>query len=490
MNGRVGNKIVTHVGRRKKVDRRTLPHRRIMRENAIVIGDPLAVGCDGDIHSSTLFVISVVISLDRSMMYWYLAIIYSMQILPSSGLKFETSCHSSQFYDLENLIGSLHAHEPNFGHLNVRDAGVTSGQRQLLQRYQNVQIISLEHAQTDQRQIINVTDEFLTINRTLYTRYNQGRHPHVDSIRKRFSLAIVVPFIHSQLSKLIHRLELDRAYSPCKEPFESVDLIFYYNEKYDSQVDQQLQRLDDQHTCFRTIRYLAADLSKEDDRYPIGSAIMWKMLLIDEQTNNLSLRSYGYTHFFLLEPDARPIRPYWLDAIVEEITDGHPIESYRSSKWWMIGSVYRGLQPIGIHFLHINANALSHLSSSFIRFVERVIAEYPFDSRQSLGYDLDLFSYLLKDIDRGKEFWHKFRFSELIQNCWHTGCNDTTENFPVDNPNTYLIHGSRLTNKPANSSLNNPFLIVSILLWLLFLSYIFRRAMCQRVRLLHRRMFL
>ena len=424
------------------------------------------------------------------MIYSYLAIISSIHFLATSGLTFDTSCHSSQFHDLENLIGSIHAHEPNSGHLKVRDAGMTSGQRNLLQRYQHVQVISLKHAQVDNSQTVSVTDELLIINHTLHTRYNRGRHPYIDSIRKRFHLAVVVPFIQAQLSTLTHRLELDRIYSPCQDQFDSVDLIFYHNKKYGSELEQQIQRSKYQHRCFRTVRYLAADLSKEDDRYPIGSAIMWKKLLTDEQTSNLSLRSFGYTHFFLLEPDARPIRANWLDAIVEQITDGHSVESHRSSNWWMIGSIYRGLQSIGIHFLHINANALYHLSSDFIRFIERVVVEYPFDSKQSLGYDLDLFSYLLKDIDRGKAFWHKFRFSELIQNCWHTGCDDMTANFPSDNPNTYLIHGTRSTNQPASSTQKNPYFVVFILVWLLLLCCIFRRGIHHRVRLIHRRMFL
>jgi len=37
--------------------------------------------------------------------------------------------------------------------------------------------------------------------------------------------------------------------------------------------------------------------------------------------------------FFLIEPDTRPIRSYWLDAIVGQITNGHNRESYISTKW-------------------------------------------------------------------------------------------------------------------------------------------------------------
>jgi hypothetical protein len=46
---------------------------------------------------------------------------------PSS--QFETHCDSAQFADLENVIGSLHTYVPDYGHLNVRDTGLTTGQR-------------------------------------------------------------------------------------------------------------------------------------------------------------------------------------------------------------------------------------------------------------------------------------------------------------------------------------------------------------------------
>ncbi|CAF4129880.1 unnamed protein product [Rotaria sordida] len=106
----------------------------------------------------------------------------------------------------------------------------------------------------------------------------------------------------------------------------------------------------------------------------------------------------------------------------------------------MIGSLYRGFQSLGQNYLHINGNALYHLSLSFILFLQYVSYEYPYDSKQSSGYDLDLFLYLFKHIDKGKKFWHKFQFSDFIQNCWHTGCNEMNEEFLYNNPNTYLIH--------------------------------------------------
>ena len=183
---------------------------------------------------------------------------------------------------------------------------------------------------------------------------------------------------------------------------------------------------------------------------------MWQKLFINEQSNHLSLRAHGYTHFFLMEPDVRPIRPYWIDAIVEHITEGHNEELYIATQWWIVGSIYRGSKPVGNDFLHINGNALYHLSLNFIRFIENVSDEYPYGSKKSKGYDLDLFLYLFQHIDTAKGVWHKFQFTDLIQNCWKNSCKNMNIDFIFNNPSTYLIHRHNITLRlPSPSKKSN-----------------------------------
>ncbi|CAF4289435.1 unnamed protein product, partial [Rotaria sordida] len=64
--------------------------------------------------------------------------------------------------------------------------------------------------------MINVKHEFFPINETLFSRYNNGKYNYIDSIRKRFYLAIVIPFIQSQFNKLIDQLNFEKIYSPCR----------------------------------------------------------------------------------------------------------------------------------------------------------------------------------------------------------------------------------------------------------------------------------
>lgn len=405
-------------------------------------------------------------------LYFYIISIDIIVLVHSFVLKFETSCNSSEFVDLENLIGSLHRYTPNDFILDVRDMGLTAGQRKLLKLYQNIEVISPAQKQKENATIINVKNEFFLKNKTLYYHSTNGKHNYIDSIRKRFYLAVVIPFIQSQFINLINQLNLEKNYIPCRNKLYPVDLIFYHNEKSSSILDHQVRQLNYHHSCFKNIRVFAGDLSEKENPYPIGSAIMWKKLFINEQFNNISLRYHGYTHFFLMEPDTRPIRSYWLDAVIEQIIHGHDREAYISTQWWMTGSVYRGFQSIGQYFFHINGNALYHLSSSFIRFIEAFSRDCLLESQRLFGYDLGLFIYLFKNVDEGKKFWHKFQFSDFIQNCWHTSCNETNIEFLYENPNTYLIHGNKIettTVKPPASASNRNLLFIALILFLLII---------------------
>ncbi len=408
----------------------------------------------------------------------YLFIIHQILVIKSVVLKFETSSTASQFMDLENLIGSFHMYASTDSHLIVRDMGLTDGQQKLLKKYEKVQIISHISPRTENIQKIDVHHEFILINGTLYDRHNQGKYNYINSIRKKFYLAIVIPFIDAQINQIINQLNMNEVYSPCRNRSNSIDLIFYHNEKMISFLAKNLSRLNYLNQCYKHIHYIAADLSANENRYPIGSANMWKKLFINERFNSVALRSRGYTHFFLMEPDTRPIRSYWLDAIVEKITNGYSRESYISTKWWVIGSIYRGSEAIGNDFLHINGNALYHLSLDFVSFIENVSKEYPYHSAKSMGYDLDLFLYLFQHIDIAKNVWHKFQFTDLIQNCWHTSCNDTDTEFLYNNPNTYLIHGYKIQQNKSQSSSNRLYYIV---LFILFL-FIFWKLRCHRRR--------
>jgi hypothetical protein len=392
-------------------------------------------------------------------------------------LPVETNSNASQFAHLENLIGSVHKYAPEHVYIFVRDMGLSKGQHILLEQYQNVKIISSKNTILERTQFINVEKELVFIDGKYINRKSNGKLLYVDSIRKRYYLAIVIPFIRSQLSNLILQLNLTKIYTPCKNPCNSVDLIFYHNEEQDSSLEMDVRKIEYFNDCYRNIRYLAVKLTGRENQYPLGSFIMWQKLLLDDENNSLSLRTYGYTHFFLMEPDTRPIRQFWLDAIIEQITHGQNQKLYFATNWWISGSIYRGSKLIGQRFLHINGNALYHLSANFIAYIELFSRIYLSRNSSKNGYDLAMFSLLLDNHDLGKRLWHKFRFSDFIQNCWHTGCEGSDQlnntQFILNNPDTYLIHGGFVEEEPVNNK-------HTILLLCVILNFI---ILCQYRRL-------
>lgn len=419
----------------------------------------------------------------------YLVVLSVAFLVQSLTIKFETSSNASQYQNLENLIGSLHNYAHKSIHLIVRDTGLTKSQQLLLKRYENVEVVLPTYTTSETTRLVDVRNEFISINGTLIERISDGNLLYVDSIRKRFLLAIVIPLIRSQLTHVTMQLNMSKTFLPCRKRFDSIDLIFYHNEASLSPLEEDLRQIEYVNKCYRSIHFLAGALSERENQYPLGSAIMWKKLLLDEQNNSVSLRTYGYTHFFLMEPDTLPIRQYWLDEIVKQITQDCSEESFFVTNWWMSGSIYRGSKPIGQHFLHINGNALYHLSSKFTDYVKQVLRDYTFRPDVTLGYDLDMFLLLFDNTDLAKQIWHKFRFSDFIQNCWHTGCPGCSQynctQFALGNPSTYLVHGCRLSKQTRNLQNNHRGGIAILCLFLIFM--VSWRCRCYPCRLNLRR---
>ena len=115
-------------------------------------------------------------------------------------VNFRTISNASDFNRLENLIGSFHRYAPHSAYLSVYDDGLTDGQRKLLSRYQNIEVLSSVHFQSGNVLTIDVEAQFVKINDTLYTQHARNKLNYIDSVHKRFYLAVVIPLIPEQLS--------------------------------------------------------------------------------------------------------------------------------------------------------------------------------------------------------------------------------------------------------------------------------------------------
>ena len=322
------------------------------------------------------------------------------------------------------------------------------------------------------------------------TRRQSAFFPYVDAARKRVKLAVVVPFIPSQQAAVLSQLQASAVHVGCwsqlssrstEQPPEpitqdqtlaaayvppvffppalgdpldvrpSVDLLLYSNGGLNGSasaafMSQVHASVNASHLseCFGSIRLVSAALTAAEDVYPFGIGVMWQRLFIDPQ---LSLRHAGYSHFLFMEPDTRPLRRFWLHALLSDIQPQHAATvnasaQYAVSDWWVKGSVYRGQRDLGLYLMHINGNALYHLSSAFLSYLQLVWQRFPFarDS-DSEGFDMDLFAFIAGSPQeiRSHSWWdgaddraanrrqlaaaviHKLRFTETLRNCWATG---------------------------------------------------------------------
>jgi hypothetical protein len=176
------------------------------------------------------------------------------------------------------------------------------------------------------------------------------------------SLAVIVPFIHSQLPRLIDTMRRWNEFQPCKTSCLDADLLFYYHLDLDCNADVMVALRETVETrlssnardCFRHIYFASARLAAADDVYGIGTVTMFYSLFA-----NRWLRA-RYTTFYYHEPDVGVIRASWLSALRRVATH------VERDNLWMLGSVVRAT-----HFLDngwgadhsINGNAMYRLGS-------------------------------------------------------------------------------------------------------------------------------
>ena len=144
----------------------------------------------------------------------------------------------------------------------------------------------------------------------------------------KIKLKIVIPFHLSQLEMLLENIKKWDIFKPCYfENDESIELIFYIG--YFKSNLTSLNCLPKKIKCFSKIsRVLHKYKSLNEDNHIIGSRLMFESMLL---TTNDNFKNALF--IFYMEPDSRPIKSNWLNAISNEIGNGN---------FWCKGSVFRG----------------------------------------------------------------------------------------------------------------------------------------------------
>jgi hypothetical protein len=225
-------------------------------------------------------------------------------------------------------------------------------------------------------------------------------------------LVIIMPFIKSQVPRI--KESLRRWSLPKYAPLDldqpdydnaSTDLVFYFNKGPDEEMAGQIRAIVDEfdlRRIFRDMYFYYANLSDDDDRYPIATSHMFYKLIDDD---NLRRR---YHYMFYMEPDVLVIKKGWLQAL-------HALAFHRHKPFFVMGSINRGKWVnIPEHRMHINGNALYSLSDAYRDFLVEIRSNIYF------VFDLDQYMYLMAHFDRQQEFWHKFVFDDFIMNMYKT----------------------------------------------------------------------
>jgi hypothetical protein len=264
----------------------------------------------------------------------------------------------------------------------------------------------------------------------------------------KIKLKIVMPFHLTQLEILLENIKKWEIFKLCYfENDKSIELIFYIG--YFKSNLTSLNYLPKKIKCFSKIStVLYKYKSLNEDKHVVGSRLMFESMLL--KTNDYFKNAW---FIFYMEPDARPIKSNWLDAISNEIGNGN---------FWCKGSVFRGdLSTFETNsnifsklfentyipnYLHINGNAIYNIGDSeFILFYFNLLRPYIVKKNgfSLTAYDTDFFEYLIdkNNYETTRNIFHKFHFTDLIQNYWHTEfkINEVALKYKY----TYFVHGGK-----------------------------------------------
>lgn len=274
-------------------------------------------------------------------------------------------------------------------------------------------------------------------------------HLSNDNDNKAQLSHVIMPFHPRQLESVKQNLKIWSKHFPCKKEtkLNGIGFIFYVSSSKKDIVNSKtfesdlFEASESGKDCFRFFSIVYADLRGDDDRYLMGSRLMFEKMIKKE----IDFGSTTPSHIFYMEPDCRPIRSNWLKVLNSLIISPN-------TEFWMKGSLFRGSYDVIINnaiynHIHINGNAIYNISdeglSEFYFKVVRKIVDTKL--KNSCAYDTDIYRALLwKNSKYTAPFFHMFQYSDFIQNYWHSAYSQSEilNNYP----NTFFIHGGEPIN--------------------------------------------
>nr|XP_047138015.1 uncharacterized protein LOC124814398 isoform X2 [Hydra vulgaris]XP_047138016.1 uncharacterized protein LOC124814398 isoform X2 [Hydra vulgaris] len=269
------------------------------------------------------------------------------------------------------------------------------------------------------------------------------KHPQHNTTQQVRKLKIVIPFQIKQIEKVLDNISKWKKFKPCdhkNSTIENIELIFYMSYlNADQDIVKKLSLISNESLeCFADTQMVFYKYNSiGEDQHVTGSRLMFESML------NKSNEHFNHTDFvFYMEPDVRPIKSNWLNALINEIDSG---------KFWIKGSCFRGdltqfmKNDLYVpNYFHINGNALYNIGSDdFRHFYFKVLRPYVVkkngDSKNA--YDTDFFEFFFdnNNYETTRDVIHQFHLSDFIQNLWKTKY--IVDEFTKKYANTYFVHG-------------------------------------------------
>lgn len=279
------------------------------------------------------------------------------------------------------------------------------------------------------------------------------RKPHLDKNNNNVKTTInsyklshvIIPFHIKQIDQVIANIDKWSKYKPCLKIDRSnrnhmPKLLFYIgysNNQTDlNDIKLKMRNLMANFECFSNgnrIDLMEVKINPEQDTHLLGSALMFENMLT-KRHRLLTNASY----IFYMEPDTKPVRSDWLNAIEREIG---------FNDFWIRGCAYlpgfdiksindtKGLKYV----YHMNGNAIYNIGDGeFIRFYFESVKPFVNSLFDNYPFDLYLITYLLDERNwkTSMRVLHKFLYTQVIINTdgvfgFDSTMNDLHKLFPV-----------------------------------------------------------
>jgi hypothetical protein len=251
---------------------------------------------------------------------------------------------------------------------------------------------------------------------------------------------VIIPFHIKQLDRLEINILKWKQYVPCldMEKRNAPKLIFFVSYSNNASIvalKERLNRLRSYYSCFSSVHYVEYYFKRSElDNHIAGARLMFEHMLAqkDAQFNDAQ-------YVFYMEPDCRPIKSYWLDAVTKDLG---------FNEFWMKGAIYRGIFEFKVNVYlpnkyHINGNALYNIGNKeFQEFYFKTLRPFIERHGDSMNaYDTDFAEYFfdVNNYETVRKILHNFVLTETWQNLWQTNFSIIELNKMYRN--TYLVHG-------------------------------------------------